>query len=247
MAPEHPQRANRQGTPKQPTPAGSSDQDTRSYVRAVALDMDGLLFDTERIYWEVGDTILQRRGLRYSAELQALMMGRIGTAAVQQMIDFHSLNDDAEDLLRESDQLYGELLPQQIRPMPGLAAWVDRLRTSGLPFALTTSSRRRWVDLIFEQQDWRDELAFVLTGDDVVRGKPHPEMYLKAAEQFAITPERMLVLEDSGNGTAAGVAAGAIVVSIPSPYTQGQDFRGAHLVAESLTDPRLWDLLPSRS
>ncbi|MCC9602072.1 HAD-IA family hydrolase [Stieleria sp. JC731] len=207
--------------------------------------MDGLLFDTERIYWQVGETILQRRGFHYTTELQSRMMGRIGTAAVQQMIDFHDLDDDAEDLLAESDEVYGELLPNQIRPMPGLDAWVDRLRQSGLPFALTTSSRRRWVDVIFESQPWKSELAFVLTGDDVSKGKPHPEMYLTAAERFAVSPEQMLVLEDSGNGTKAGVAAGAVVVSVPSPHTKDQDFSGAALIADSLTDPRLWDLLPT--
>ncbi|OYP32375.1 HAD family hydrolase [Rhodopirellula sp. MGV] len=230
--------------PNRTDSTGIANTDVQSNIQAVALDMDGLLFDTERIYWQVGDTILQRRGFRYSAELQALMMGRIGTAAVQQMIDFHQLDDSAEDLLEESDEVYGELLPSQIRPMPGLEQWVNRLRESGLPFALTTSSRRKWVDVIFETVAWREELAFVLTGDDVTNGKPHPEMYLSAAARFGIAPENMLVLEDSGNGTAAGVAAGAIVVSVPSPHTKDQDFQGAALIADSLLDTRLWELLP---
>ena len=229
-------------TPHQNDP--SDDLDVRPAIGAVALDMDGLLFDTERIYWQVGDTILQRRGHRYSAELQARMMGRIGTAAVQEMIDFHNLDSSAEELLQESDEIYGELLPQQIRPMRGLEEWIGRLRESRLPFALTTSSRRKWVDVIFEEHDWRDEFHFVLTGDDVTHGKPHPEMYQRAAEAFGIDPSVMLVLEDSGNGTAAGVAAGAVVVSIPSPHTKDQDFSGAYHVADSLLDERLWNLLP---
>ncbi len=212
-------------------------------VAGVALDMDGLLFDTERIYWQVGDTILQRRGHRYSSALQARMMGRIGTAAVQQMIDYHSLDDSAEELLAESDQLYGELLPELLRPMPGLEEWIDQLHRSGVPFALTTSSRRKWVDVIFAELHWRQSLTFVLTGDDVRQGKPHPEMYLIAAEKFQLQPQQMLVLEDSGNGCAAGVAAGANVVAIPNEHTREQDFSGAMLVAESLLDRRLWQLL----
>lgn len=210
---------------------------------AIALDMDGLLFDTERIYWQVGDTILQRRGYRYSAELQQRMMGRIGTCAVEQMIEFHSLSDSPESLLAESDELYGDLLAEHLRPMPGLEKWIRALMDSGIPFALTTSSRRRWVDEIFCDVSWRDAFAFTLTGDDVSRGKPHPEMYLTAAEKFGVAPSQMLVLEDSGNGVAASVAAGAMTVAIPSEHTRSQNFDGAILIADSLTDPRLWELV----
>jgi HAD superfamily hydrolase (TIGR01509 family) len=205
--------------------------------------MDGLLFDTERIYWQVGDLVLRRRGHRYSAALQARMMGRIGTAAAQEMIDFHALEDSAEDLLAEADELYGDLLPQLLRPMPGLAQWIEHLEKGSTPFALTTSSRRKWVDVIFSDLHWRDALAFVLTGDDVTNGKPHPEMYLTAAERFGVRPETMLVLEDSGNGCAAGIAAGAKVVAVPNEHTTDQDFAGAMFVAESLLDQRLWNLV----
>ena len=217
----------------------------RPRVRAVALDMDGLLFDTERLYWEVGDKILQRRGYRFSSELQQRMMGRIGLSAIQQMIDFHGLSDAPQSLLDESDELYGNLLSGGLRPMPGLGEWIERLQSSPLPFALATSSRRKFVDVIFADIPWRQSLSFVLTGDDVENGKPHPEMYLTAAEKFSVPPETMLVLEDSGNGCAAAVASGAQVVAIPSEHTRGQDFGGASLVADSLTDPRLWELIPT--
>lgn len=225
-------------------PIDNSDESAANpEIRAVALDMDGLLFDTERIYWKVGDTILQRRGKRYCSQLQARMMGRIGVAAVQQMIDFHDLDDPPEQLLDESDQLYGNLLPELLRPMPGLDAWIEHLHSSSVPFALTTSSRRKWVDIIFSDLPWRESLTFILSGDDVSNGKPHPEMYLSAAQRFGVEPTTMLVLEDSGNGCAAGIASGANVVAIPNEHTQDQDFSGAMLVAESLLDRRLWNLL----
>tara|TARA_R110002049_G_scaffold285698_2_gene466824 strand:- start:34659 stop:35339 length:681 start_codon:yes stop_codon:yes gene_type:complete len=215
----------------------------RPSVLAIALDMDGLLFDTERLYWQVGDTILQRRGHRFSSELQQRMMGRIGLSAVQQMIDFHGLDDSPQSILDESDELYGELLASGLQPMPGLHRWIEKLQASGLPFALTTSSRRKFVDVIFAEIPWRDALSFMLTGDDVVNGKPHPEMYNTAASNFAVPSDAMLVLEDSGNGCASAVAAGAQVVAIPSEHTRGQDFTGAVLVADSLTDARLWEMI----
>lgn len=171
------------------------------------------------------------------------MMGRVGVASVQQMIEFHDLADAPESLLAESDQLYAELLANDIQPMQGLDRWIGFLGQAGIPFGLATSSNRKFVNIIFESVEWQSQLSFVLTGDDVTRGKPDPEMYLKAAERLGIDPERMLVLEDSGNGCAAAVAAGAYTVAIPSEHTRGQDFTGAKLIAESLLDPRLWELL----
>ena len=68
-------------------------------------------------------------------------------------------------------------------------------------------------------------------------------MYLKAAGAMEIDPRQMLVLEDSGNGCKAAVAAGAQTVAIPSEHTEMQDFGKAILIADSLADPRLWTLL----
>ncbi|MEO9934280.1 HAD family hydrolase [Rhodopirellula bahusiensis] len=214
------------------------------HLRGVALDMDGLLFDTERIYFQVGDVLLKRRGHTFTLELQQKMMGRVGLSAIGQMIDHHELDDDPVSLLAESDDVYGDLLLGELRPMPGLEDWIGRLRTSGLPFGLATSSRRKFVDMILPTTQWAADLAFVLTGDDVTHGKPNPEMYLKAADRLSVSPAEMLVLEDSGNGSKAAVSAGAITVAVPNEHTQSHVFEDVHLVAESLADPRLWDLLP---
>lgn len=224
-------------------PDVSSAAPDRQRVRGVALDMDGLLFDTERLYWQVGDTVLQRRGRRFCGELQQRMMGRVGTSAMQQMIDFHGLDATPEALLGESEELFVDLLTAGLEPMPGLAAWIDQLRLAARPFGLATSSRRKFVEMILNTVDWREELAFTLTGDDVTRGKPDPQMYQMAAEAMGIRATEMLVLEDSGNGCAAAVAAGAITVAIPSEHTRGQNFTGAALIADSLVDPRLWEWL----
>ena len=212
-------------------------------IRGVALDMDGLLFDTESLYWECGDELLRRRGHRFCKGLQQRMMGRVGVAAMQEMVDYFSLDDSAEAMLQESDVVFSGLLERGVDTMPGLGSWIEFLREIELPFGLATSSQRKFVDVLFQEIGWREHLVFTLTGDDVTRGKPDPQIYLMAAERLGIAAEEMLVLEDSGNGCAAAVAAGACTVAVPSRHTKDQDFSGATLVAESLLDPRLWDLV----
>ncbi|MCG8651628.1 MAG: HAD-IA family hydrolase, partial [Pirellulales bacterium] len=178
-------------------------------------------------------------------ELQQRMMGRVAQAAVQEMIDFHSLDASPEELLDESDELYIDLLRDGLQPMPGLSRWIEFLLEREIPFGLATSSRRMFVDVIFESVPWRDSLSFVLTGDDVTRGKPDPQVYQLAAGRLSITASELLVLEDSGNGCAAAVAAGAQTVAVPNEHTRHQSFDGAMLIADSLADTRLWALLES--
>ncbi len=214
-------------------------------IRGVALDMDGLLFDTESLYWECGDELLKRRGKSYCKQLQQQMMGRVGVAAMQTMIDFHHLNDRADDMILESNEIFTRLLERGAQEMPGLGVWIQHLRDHEIPFGLATSSQRKFVEILFRSRPWREELAFILTGDDVTRGKPDPQIYQLAAEKLDLPPEQMLVLEDSQNGCAAGVASGAQTVAVPSVHTREQDFSGVTLIAESLSDPKLLALISS--
>ncbi len=212
-------------------------------VSGVALDMDGLLFDTESLYWQVGQTVLGRRGHQFSRILQQRMMGRVGTKALQEMVDHHGLTDTADALLAESDLIYDQLITGGVPTMPGLERLIAALRTSGLPFGVATSSQRKYAEQILGSMPWYSELRFILTGDDVEHGKPHPEMYQRAAAAMQIDPANMLVLEDSGNGSAAGVAAGAVVISVPNECTHDHSFDGVYAIAERLDDPEVLRLL----
>ena len=91
--------------------------------------------------------------------------------------------------------------------------------------------------------DLAPRFQFILTSDDIVDGKPHPEIYLKAAERFGLPPADLLVLEDSQNGCRAAVAAGTFAVAVPGGHSRRQDFSGASLVLESLADRRLYEVL----
>lgn len=216
-------------------------------LQGVALDLDGLLFDTEPLYWQVGSQLLDRRGHRFTDQLQRRMMGRPGVQAMQVLIDALQLTDLPETLLEESNDLYAEMLTQGVTPMRGLLPWFDALEASGLPFGVATSSLHRFADQILRQNGLRDRIQFLLTGEDVRKGKPDPEMYLLAAKTLGIDPANMLVLEDSENGCAAAVAAGSVAVAIPGVHCEGHSYPGAHLVADGLDDARLLGLLTTKA
>lgn len=212
-------------------------------LRAIAFDMDGVLANSEDIYELTGAETLRRRGKTFEDDLRHRMMGLPTMKALQLMIDWHELDDTPEAIARESEATFWELAGDRLAPMPGVHAMFDRLDAAKVPRGVVTSGARTYAERILTIVGIRDRLKFVITADDVKIGKPDPEPYLMAAEQHGVDPAEMLVLEDSRIGSTAGVAAGAYTVAVPSPHTVGHDFSGVKFVADTLSDPRIAELM----
>ena len=214
---------------------------------AVVFDMDGLMFNTEDVYWEVGKQLLARRGCQFTRELSDAMMGRPPQPSFEVMIRWHGLNDTWQQLAAESEELFVGLLDGFLAPMPGLLDLLETLESAGIPKAICTSSSRRLLTAVLSRLGMEPRFQFTLTAEDITHGKPHPEIYLRAAERFALRPQEMLVLEDSEAGCRSAGAAGAFVVAVPGAHSRNQDFGMASLVVESLADRRLYDALGIKS
>jgi HAD superfamily hydrolase (TIGR01509 family) len=210
---------------------------------AVVFDLDGLMFNTEELYQEVGAELLRRRGYDFTQELLDRMMGRPSHIALQIMIDTHTLKATVEELLAETDEIFPEILRTRLAPMPGLAELLDALEKRQIPKGIATSSRRSFVEHVLGAFNYQPRFWPILTSEDITHGKPHPEIYLKAAARLNVRPSEMLVLEDSQNGCRAAVAAGAITVAVPGAHSRQHDFTGAALVADTLRDQRIGQLL----
>lgn len=212
-------------------------------MKAVVFDMDGLMFNTEDVYTDVGTELLRRRGHVFTAELKNAMMGIPAKQSFEVMISRFNLVETWEELVVESNRLFIEMLPGRIAVMPGLLELLDALERAEIPKAIATSSVPELVAPCLETFDLPKRFQFILTADDVVNGKPNPEIYLKAAKRFGVSPSEMMVFEDSHNGCLAAAAAGAFAVAVPGEHSQEHDFSKASLVANSLADPRIYDVL----
>src|SRR6478736_3405568 len=171
--------------------------------RAVVFDLDGLMFNTEELYQEVGAELLRRRGYVFTQELLDQMMGRPSAVALQIMIDKHTLKATVEELLAETDEIFPEILAARLAPMPGLVELLTALEHHRIPKGIATSSRRSFVEHVLGHFNFAPRFSPILTSEDITHGKPHPEIYLKAAEQLGLPAGQTLVLEDSQNGCRA--------------------------------------------
>ena len=219
-------------------PSGSSPE-----IAAVAFDLDGLMFNTEEVFHHTLTELLARRGKPAPPELFASMMGLRAAEAHEVMREMMELTETADELQVEVSEIFTAELERIVRPMPGLMGLLDRLEATGRPKAVCTSSGRQYASDLLSRHAIDHRFDFILGGGDVANGKPHPEVYATAAERFGVDPASMLVLEDSAHGVAAGKAAGAFTVGVPHEFTAGQRYDHADLVAETLADERLLELL----
>ena len=212
-------------------------------IRAVAFDLDGLMFNTEELYIEVAGVLLERRGHQLQPEILHRIQGRPAKIAYPMIIEWYGLTDAPEQLEAETGHLFHERLETKLAPRPGLLELLAHLDQHGYPKAIATNSGRGYLDRVLEIARLPTRFDFLLSVDDVRNGKPDPEIYRKAADRFGVPARQMLVLEDSEFGCRAAVGADARVVAIPGPHTLNADYPSALWIAESLHDPRILDLL----
>ncbi|HBT76295.1 MAG TPA: HAD family phosphatase [Planctomycetaceae bacterium] len=210
---------------------------------AVAFDMDGLMFDTEDVYWKAADALLRRRGHAYTQELCDEIMGRPPEHCFRRFKEMFSLPETWRQLQRESEDLFLEFLDDGFALMPGLETLLELLERRRIPKGICTSSAERVVREVLRRYSMRERFDFVLTAEDITHGKPAPEVYLKAAGKFGVVPRSMLVLEDSVAGIRAAVEAGAYAVAVRAHHNRRNDFSHADLVVESLDDPGITALV----
>ena len=201
------------------------------------------MFNTEDLYDRVGEILLERRGQSFSRQLKLMMMGLPGPSAFEIMINQCGLSDTAETLQKEADEIFQDMLPAEIKTMPGLELLLEMLENLQIPKAVATSSNRRFAERALAFFDLEPRFEFILTSEDVSRGNPDPEIYLTAARRLKVEPDQMLVLEDSLFGTQSATAAGAFTVAIPTMHSESIDFGHVDRVATALDDPAILQLL----
>jgi HAD superfamily hydrolase (TIGR01509 family) len=211
----------------------------------VVFDLDGVLIDSEPIFEEAGRCMLERRGLAWAPEVVRGMMGSPARQAFDYFREFYRLEDSVTDLIAEGSLAFHTVLGQGTVPfLAGAVALLDRLRDKGVPVAMATSSSRAYVEKVLRPHaPFLGRFHFVLTCDDVARGKPDPEIYRKAAARLGHAPADMVVIEDSPNGLRAAQAAGARCLVVPHRRVWLDDVARADALVPSLADQQVSILL----
>ncbi|MFW5488471.1 MAG: HAD family hydrolase [Desulfovibrio sp.] len=207
-------------------------------IRAVIFDAEGVVVDTETVWDQVQHAFLARRGLTYNrAKMKPLMAGRPGLEAMAVLKQHMGLQDDTTAMLAERDEIFSDLLGRTVCFIDGFSLFFQNLEQTGLPTAMATSMSRAMLDRADDALGIRSLFNDrIVTGDDIARGKPAPDIYLKAAELAATPPENCLAVEDTPIGLQAALSAGMATLGLGTTFDVAHLSELAHAVADGYAE-----------
>jgi HAD superfamily hydrolase (TIGR01509 family) len=210
-----------------------------SGIRAVILDMDGLLVDSEPIHWVTLNRVLAEYGHRVDEEENSGYVGQPEVETWRMVMGKRGISADLQELSRKRARVFSEILRTEGIPvMPGAMDLVKACKEKGYPLAIATSTPRGTVVEVLAASGFDREVEIVASAYDpeVKHGKPAPDVFLRAATLLGVEPANCLVFEDSGLGIQAAKAAGMRCVAVPGSHVKESDKGAADLVLKSLVD-----------
>jgi HAD superfamily hydrolase (TIGR01509 family) len=203
-------------------------------IHAILFDLDGLMVDSEPHSLASWRAILSSRGVGLDPAVSERMFGLRQIEAARMLVEVYGLADQPSLLGREKEEYQLRHLDGQINSMPGLYELLNEIDRRELRTAVASSGARPYVNAVLQAIGLTGRFRVIVTGDDVVNGKPAPDVFLAAARAVHIDPPGCLVLEDAPSGVQAAKAAGMRCVAVPNAHTRVLDLSSADVILPSL-------------
>ena len=184
---------------------------------AVLWDMDGTLIDSEPIWGDSQRKLMNRFGYRWTDLDQEHCLGGPLSRVGQYMKMKCNSDESSEFFVEELVKIQSENIAGKVEFMPGAFQLLEEMATQRIPMALVSASPRILVDATLDRVP-SHLLVTSIAAEDVNHIKPHPEAYMLGAERLGVSPDNVLVIEDSYTGVKSGLASGGHVLALGGPY-----------------------------
>jgi len=182
---------------------------------AVIFDLDGVLADSEPWWNQIDAKLLAEHGVSYRGEYHRNVLGVSYRLAVEFYKNAFHISTSVQELMRRRGEIATDFFANRVGLFPSAKTTLRQLCEMKLRLAVATSSVSGSARPFLDRTGIRSLFGVVVTGDEVQRGKPHPDIYLRTAEKLGISPEACIVIEDALAGIAAAKAANMRVAAIP--------------------------------
>ena len=201
---------------------------------AVLFDLDGVLVDTEELYFRAYSEVLAPYGVAVTADVYSKRWIQAGTGAEWAVREF-GLPMTPQELRERKQPIYDDLVARELRAMPGAAQCVRRL-AAHFRCVLATNSWARNVDPAMRVLQCRESFHDLVTHERFARPKPAPDAFVEGARAAGLPPERCVVIEDAEKGLIASQGAGTRCIIVPCALTRGGDFAKADRLLKCLDE-----------
>jgi beta-phosphoglucomutase-like phosphatase (HAD superfamily) len=216
-------------------------------IKAIILDMDGVLVDTEPIHMKAFEIFLKKYNIVTNRDYLMRMIGHsVENNFTVLLADYPALKQNSlPAMIKERNNLYLELLRQTpLKPISGIPDLIDFCMNNNIKLALASSSDQPQVDTVLEsltinaENDLNISGVFhaIVSGDSVRHKKPQPDIYFKALQKLGIDAKEAIAIEDSQAGISSAAAAGIKCLALKNPYFDLRKMSGFYLALETVHD-----------
>ena len=207
-------------------------------IKAVIFDMDGLMIDSERVTFECYQERLKDMNLTMDEEFYKTLLGKPIKGIYQRFYDVYGNDFPIQNVIQDVHQLMAERFETEGVPVKkGLVELLHYLKDNNYKTIVATSSNRDRVDKILAQAKITEFFDDSICGDEVTKGKPNPEVFLKSCQKLGVNVDEAIVLEDSEAGIQASYDANIKVICIPDmKYPEKQYEEKTFKILKDLTE-----------
>jgi beta-phosphoglucomutase family hydrolase len=206
-------------------------------IKAVIFDMDGVLVDTEPLSDIHMHKHFKKLGLKVPFNYFEQFRGITTPEFWRIIVKKFNLQKSVEELVQETRTSFLNFLSShKLEPIPGAVEFLENLQKNKIELALASAGSKKRIQTILETCNLKNYFKVVVSADDVIHGKPHPEIYLKTARLLKIAPNDCVVIEDAINGILSAKAAGMKVIGFKTSEMHKQDLSKADKIVKSLSE-----------
>ena len=202
--------------------------------KVLILDMDGVIIDSEPLHLKAYQTALAEFKVDYTVGQMREFLGRKDRECAAALVERFGLPVSTQELLQQKQEVCFSLIRQEGKCRPGLLELLREARDLGIACGIASSATLATIALVIDSLKIATFFQALTSGDEVLSGKPAPDIFLKAAERLATKPMDCLVFEDTATGITAAKAANMQCISVPCDMTRYQDHKNADLQLDSL-------------
>ncbi|NRT88403.1 HAD family hydrolase [Clostridium beijerinckii] len=213
-------------------------------MKAFIFDMDGVIIDSEPIHFEVDMQTIRELGCNISEKELEKYVGSTNEYMYTDIKEKYNIKKSLQEIIDYKVELTKmKIIESHLEPIDGIKELLIELKNRNIPTAIASSSPKDLIDIVVSKFKLQEYFKYIISGEEVERGKPSPDIYIETSKKLGISPKECVVIEDSRNGVFAAKDAKMNCIGFKNINSGNQDLSKADIIVKSIRDIDLSNIL----